>query len=345
MEKIEYKTKYLQDIAKSGNIGNNGWDFLIIAADGFWVDGGTTLNVFETENPFEKIVSLSKFTKAVKQIKADDTEISLDKNESRVLLKSKKQKFSLPIVKDMSLTKRLSIHRENLKKVFGFVELPEQWKAYFKESLELQKSNMGGVFSSGGSFYSTDGIHLKIRYVGENLPSFWISQDSVKLVTSIEGAASIADSNTMLWIKGKNHWTGVLKMSMSNYPLEAIKTIRDKMDTAPSIAEIEINKEIISAVKAAESMSADDTGYAKLNVCLEDGTAHIASNAAGGGYEGEAALTKAVDKKYELVCAASSLLLTAGKQIQFKDIDRAVMVYKDDSAVFIASIESFEEVV
>ncbi len=339
---MEVKKDELARVAEIGAKASNGWDYLILDDQGYWVDGGMSIYQRQGSFPFHGIVLLSRFSSAVRQLKGSMVE--LESKGRKLVMKSGKQRFSLPFIDDETLYNRLKIHKKNLSALDGARILPESWIDGIEAALSLGKSAVAGPYFDGKNILATDSIHIFQQVLEEETPVFWLAPKEAKLASAMSDPdTQVVLDNTMAWFKGEEETVGVLQLSGGNYPKEQLQGILDKAETAPSLFSLEVSDELIEMAQSAEAVAQDADGMTVLELSITGKDVQLSASADSGSYEGTAELKKEAEKDIRLTMSSRSLTMNGGRVMELRDLGgQYSLSYRDDGVLFLAALQECE---
>ena len=126
--------------------------------------------------------------------------------------------------------------------------------------MATNKTPLTGIFISENTIVSTDGFQMnKYEFKELNLPTFWITDNSVNELLKLKGLKEIQVQDTWVHFRLENGTLFSIKtLNKEKFPFAKIKSVMDNSSPKEDTLHAKFPKELFNSIDRALSFSMDD---------------------------------------------------------------------------------------
>lgn len=233
------------------------------------------------EEDIEGAVKADEFFKVVSKLPQDEISFEVSENNSWIL-KSGKAKVEMTLI-DFDFESRL----KGVEPTEDWIELNDDFISGISTcKMATNKTPLAGIFISGNTIVSTDGFQMNKYELKElNLPTFWITDNSVNELLKLKGLKEIQVQDTWVHFRLENGTLFSIKtLNKDKFPFAKIKSVMDNSSPKEDTLHAKFPKELFNSIDRALSFSMDVSEHSVVRLILSKDNIDVSSERLSGKY-------------------------------------------------------------
>lgn len=246
----------------------------------------------------EGAVHADEFFKIISKLSADEMNFTVTENGSW-FLKCGKSKFEMTLM-NFDFSERLEgVKPDSDKK--SWTKLPED----FIEGIGIckmfgNKTPMSGLYFEGKNIVSTDGFQINRYTLKEELPKFWISDNSANELLKFTNIKEMQQQGNWIHFKSEDGSIFSIKtLDADKFPIEKLMNLMDTTKPGEDDLSATFPEELFSAIDRAEAFAMEISDHSAIRMVLSPEKIEISSERSSGKYSEKVAWDKNFKSKFE----------------------------------------------
>lgn len=249
------------------------------------------------EENIEGAVSAEEFYKIISKLPGEEIKFAVGENGKSWILKAGKARIEMTLV-DFDYESRL----KDIQPGDDWIKVPPEFiGALGTCKMAVNKTSFNGVFVTGKTAFSTDGMQInKCDMKETELPDFWLSDSVLNEVLKLTDIQELQIQGSWIHFRtGSGVLFSVKTLNTSSYPIQKISKLMDISNPKETDFHATLPKELFNVIDRAVSFSIDISERTAVRLTISKDNIEVSSERASGKFSEKVSWEDKIDQDFE----------------------------------------------